>query len=268
MELFFVVGSFNLIGLNMSHNTVEVYAPGLAVTPNGYFNNDVTLVSFTEPYSLWSIDLLSCASATLRSHGVLVVMDQFTRRIIGFGVHAGTVDGAALCRMFNRAIRGQYGLPKHLSSDNDPLYRFHQWQANLRVLEVREIKTIPYVPLSHPFVERLIGTVRREYLDHMLFWTTADLENKLLQKANAGYARVPTSRQSPFVSMATALSIVISDTHGCVIPKTRARCGIRSTSAKLPRNQYSRRASWIRSSHCHRMGSECERSSLSQPDYP
>ena len=28
-----------------------------------------------------------------------------------------------------------------------------------------EIKTIPYVPLSHPFVERLIGTVRREYLD-------------------------------------------------------------------------------------------------------
>src|ERR1019366_7039530 len=35
-------------------------------------------------------------------------------------------------------------------------------------------------PLSHPFVERLIGTVRREYLDRTLFWTTADLENKLL----------------------------------------------------------------------------------------
>src|SRR5467141_4011228 len=32
---------------------------------------------------------------------------------------------------------------------------------------------------SHPFVERLIGTVRREYLDRTLFWTTADLETKL-----------------------------------------------------------------------------------------
>jgi putative transposase len=27
------------------------------------------------------------------------------------------------------------------------------------------------VPLSHPFVERLIGTIRRERLDRTLFWT-------------------------------------------------------------------------------------------------
>jgi putative transposase len=66
-------------------------------------------------------------------------------------------------------------------SDHDLLYRFHQWQANLRVLKAAEIKTIPYVPLSHPFVERLIRTVRREYLDRTLFWTTADLETKLIR---------------------------------------------------------------------------------------
>src|SRR5262244_3167725 len=66
-------------------------------------------------------------------------------------------------------------------SDHDPLYRFHRWQANLRVLEVTEIKTVPYVPLSHPFVERLIGTIRCECLDRILFWGTADLEAKLLE---------------------------------------------------------------------------------------
>ncbi len=129
--------------------------------------------------SLWSCDLFRCESATLRTHWVLVVMDQLTRRIIGFGVHAGNVDGVALCRMFLGAIRGQ-GLPKYLSSDHDPLYRFHRWQATLGVLEVAEIKTVPVVPLSHPFVERLIGTIRREYLDRMLFWTTAELEVKLI----------------------------------------------------------------------------------------
>jgi transposase InsO family protein len=129
--------------------------------------------------SLWSCDLFRCESAILKTHWVLVVMDQFSRRIVGFGVHRGIVDGPALCRMFRRAIRGS-ALPKYLSSDHDPLYRFHQWKANLRVLEVTEIKTVPYVPLSHPFVERLIGTIRRELLDRTLFWTTADLEAKLI----------------------------------------------------------------------------------------
>jgi hypothetical protein len=47
-------------------------------------------------------------------------------------------------------------------------------------LEVEAIKTVPYAPLSHPFVERLIGTIRRECLDRTPFWTAADLEMKLL----------------------------------------------------------------------------------------
>ena len=107
-------------------------------------------------------------------------MDQFTRRIIGFGVQAGDVDGVALCRMFNQAISGM-GIPKHLSSDSDPLYRYHQWQANLRILDVDEIKTVPHMPWSHPFVEQLIGTIRREFLNHVFFWNAVDLERKLLE---------------------------------------------------------------------------------------
>jgi len=39
--------------------------------------------------------------------------------------------------------------------------------------------SVPHVPMSHPFVERLIGSIRRELLDHTLFWTATDLENKL-----------------------------------------------------------------------------------------
>jgi putative transposase len=130
--------------------------------------------------SLWSVDLFRCESAVLHAYWVLVVIDHWTRRIVGFGVHRGVVDGVALCRMFNRASSGQ-SLPTYLSADHDPLYRFHQWQANLRILNIREIKTVPYAPRSHPVVERLIGTVRRECLDRLLFWTAADLERKLVE---------------------------------------------------------------------------------------
>jgi transposase InsO family protein len=128
--------------------------------------------------SLWSIDMFRCESILRNTHWVLVVMDHFTRRIIGFGVHAGDVDGVALCRMFNTAILTT-GVPEYLSSDNDPLFQYHQWHANLRILGVDKIKTAPYTPLSHPFVERLIGTIRREYLDHTLFWNACDLQRKL-----------------------------------------------------------------------------------------
>jgi hypothetical protein len=57
-------------------------------------------------------------------------------------------------------------------------------------------KTVPYVPLSHPFVERLIGTIRRECLDRTLFWTGADLENKLLDfRTYFNHHRTHTSRE-------------------------------------------------------------------------
>ncbi|MFT6303439.1 MAG: putative transposase [Granulosicoccus sp.] len=105
-------------------------------------------------------------------------MDQYTRCIIGFGIQSGDVDGVTLCCMFNCAISNQ-GVPRYLSSDNDPLLRYHRWQANLHILEVAEIKSIPYTPTSHPYIERLIGTIRREYLDRLFFWNTQDLERKL-----------------------------------------------------------------------------------------
>tara|TARA_R110002072_G_scaffold24592_3_gene83458 strand:- start:47 stop:436 length:390 start_codon:yes stop_codon:yes gene_type:complete len=78
----------------------------------------------------------------------MVVIDQYTRRIIGFCAHAGNVDGLTLCRMLNQATSGQ-DWPKYLSSDNDPLFQYHRWRANLRVL------------------------------DQTLFWTGTDLENEL-----------------------------------------------------------------------------------------
>jgi hypothetical protein len=71
--------------------------------------------------SLWSVDLFRAESITLNSHWIMVVMDQYTRRIIGFTVHPGNVDGPTLCRMFNDATSGQ-GWPEHISSDNDPLF--------------------------------------------------------------------------------------------------------------------------------------------------
>ena len=152
---------------------IQHYRPG----PSGDGPSWLTVIGHAKD-SLWSVDFFRCESILLQSYWVMVAMDVFTRRIVGFGVAPANLDGPAICRMFNRAIAKQKP-PKYLSSDNDPLFRFHRWRANLRILEVDEIKTIPFVPPSHTFVERLIGTVRREYLDRTLFWNRGDLARKV-----------------------------------------------------------------------------------------
>jgi transposase InsO family protein len=111
--------------------------------------------------------------------GCVRIAQQITRAFgVGIDVESHSLDGVSVCRMFNRASARQR-LPRHASTDNDPLFRFHLWLANLRVREIEEIKTVPYAPVSHPFVERLIGTIRRAYLDQTLFWNAADLLRKL-----------------------------------------------------------------------------------------
>ena len=65
---------------------------------------------------------------------------------------SNSLSGRDLCRMFNAAMHGR-GAPRHLSTDHDPLFEAHRWTADLRILEIDAIKTVPHVPRSHPFVE-------------------------------------------------------------------------------------------------------------------
>jgi putative transposase len=71
---------------------------------------------------LWSVDLFRVESILLKSYWVMVVMDIFTRRIIGFAIAAADIDGIRACRMFNCAIAKQ-AMPRHLSSDHDHLFQ-------------------------------------------------------------------------------------------------------------------------------------------------
>ena len=71
--------------------------------------------------SLWSVDLFRRESLILRTHWVMVVMDQYTRRIVGFAVCCGSPDGPTACRMLRHIILGS-APPTYLSSDRDPLF--------------------------------------------------------------------------------------------------------------------------------------------------
>lgn len=127
--------------------------------------------------SLWSLDFFRVESTLLESHWVMVVMDQYSRKIIGFAVKAGALTGMDIALMFCE-IAGEK-VPKFLSTDNDPLFKSLMWQFIVDGLEIKTLKSQPGKPWTHPFVERLIGSCRREFTDHVFFFNEVDLKRKL-----------------------------------------------------------------------------------------
>ncbi|MBI4328207.1 MAG: hypothetical protein HY674_23505 [Chloroflexi bacterium] len=128
--------------------------------------------------SWWSVDLFRPESILLKTHWILRVLDWDPRRIIGCGVQAVAGDGPALCRLFHQALSGQ-GRPQRLSVGHDPWFECKRGQTHRRVQAIESVRRVPYTPLSPSFMERLIGTVGREYLDRLFFWNRTDYEHKL-----------------------------------------------------------------------------------------
>ncbi len=81
--------------------------------------------------------------------------------------------------MFNKIAYGKTW-PKYISTDNNPLFEYWLWESNLEnYYQIDETNSVPYYPWSQPFGERLIGSCRREFTDHILFWSESDLLAKL-----------------------------------------------------------------------------------------
>ena len=81
----------------------------------------LTLIAQTKD-SLWSLDLFRCESILLRSYWVLLVMDVFTRRIIGFGLEREYIDGLSVSDVQSGSRRSaQTEAPQHRSRPTIPL---------------------------------------------------------------------------------------------------------------------------------------------------
>jgi hypothetical protein len=107
---------------------------------------------------------------------VLVVMDHFPRRLVGVGRALRRRCGRRRLPHVQRrhSWAGRTPTSQHRSR---PGVRGAPLAANLRILEIDEVKTVPYVPRSIQSW-RLIGTMRREFLDLVMFWNAHDLERK------------------------------------------------------------------------------------------
>jgi transposase InsO family protein len=112
-----------------------------------------------------SIDFFTVPTAGLRVLFVLVVLAHHRRRIVQFNVTEHPTAHWTAQQIVDAFPNDS--APSYLLRDRDQVYG-EQFRRRVKGLDIEEVLTTPHSPWQNPFVERLIGSVRRECLDHMV----------------------------------------------------------------------------------------------------
>jgi hypothetical protein len=108
---------------------------------------------------------------------VFIVLSHHRRRVLHFNVTAA--PSAAWTVQQLREAFPFISPPKYLLRDRDSIYGL-LFQRRAEVLGLEEVRIAPRSPWQSPYVERLMGSVRRECLDRVIVLNQAQLR-RLLQ---------------------------------------------------------------------------------------
>ena len=124
------------------------------------------------------MDFFTVPTATFRVLFVFVVLSHDRRRIVHLNVTAHPT--AAWTAQQLREAWPWDTAPRFLIRDRDGIYG-SAFQRVARAMGIDEVLTAPRAPWQNPFVERVIGSLRRECLDHVIVWNERSLRRHLQQ---------------------------------------------------------------------------------------
>jgi len=111
-------------------------------------------------------DFFVVPTATFRLLFCFVILSHDRRRIVHFNVTAHpTAEWTA--QQIREVFPGDGTEPRYLLRDRDGAYG-DAFRRAVRAIGIREILTAPQSPWQNPYAERVIGSIRRECLDHLI----------------------------------------------------------------------------------------------------
>ena len=125
---------------------------------------------------LVSVDFFVVPTLTFRVLFVFVVLAHGRRQILHVNV-TGHPTAAWTAQQIRHAFPWDTA-PRFLSRDRDGTYG-QDFRACLEALEIDEVLTAPQSPWQNPYVERLIGSMRRECVDHVIVLNERSLQRTL-----------------------------------------------------------------------------------------
>jgi putative transposase len=169
-----IVGELRKIGIDVAKSTVEKYRPRDRKPPSptwkAFLANQVS--------ALVSCDFFTVPTATCRVLFVFIVLAHEHRRLMHFNVTAHPTAQWTAQQMVEAFPWDE--APRYLLRDRDAIYStdFQQRVANMGL---EEVKIAPRRPWQNPYCERLIGSIRRDALDHVIVLNERHLKRVLTE---------------------------------------------------------------------------------------
>jgi putative transposase len=167
-----VHGELLKLGIDVSQATVGRYLPRRPKTPSptrrSFLRNHMT--------GIVAVDMFVVATATFRMLYAVIVLDHHRRRVIHFEVTRNPTQ-VWLAQQITEAFPWDTA-PRYLLRDRDTSYGLC-FQNRVRAMGIQEVLTAPRSPWQSPYVERIIGSIRRECLDHVIIFNETHLRRVL-----------------------------------------------------------------------------------------
>jgi Integrase core domain len=148
-------GELLKLGIEVSQATVGRYTPWRPKDPSPTWRSFL----HSHMHNLVAIDIFVVATATFRLLYALIVLGHDRRKVIHFEVTQNPTQ-VWLSRQMTEAFPWDTA-PRYLLRDRDTSYG-GTFRNRVAATGIKEVVTAPRSPWQNPYVERIIGSIRRE----------------------------------------------------------------------------------------------------------
>ncbi len=165
-------GELLMLGFEVAQSTVSKYMARPTKPPSQTWKTFLR----NHAEAIAAIDMCVVPTLTFEQLYILLVLGHGRRQLLWFEVTRHPT-AEWLARQITEAFPWA-SAPTYLVRDNDRAYG-HVFTSRVRAMGIRDRPIPPGSPWQNGYVERLIGTLRRECLDHVLIFGEAHLRKIL-----------------------------------------------------------------------------------------
>jgi hypothetical protein len=165
-------GELLKLGIEVSQATVAKYMGRRRGVPSPTWRSFLR----NQAVGIAAIDMFIVASASFQLLYVMIILAHDRRNIVRFDVTRHPTAGW-LSRQVTEAFPWATA-PRYLLRDNDASYGT-EFCKRVDAMGITEVVTTPSSPWQNAYVERVIGSIRRECLDHLVIFNERHLRRVL-----------------------------------------------------------------------------------------